>query len=302
MAVIRFACPACAKSLECDAELLGALVKCPECGKEVTVPEARDQDDRPPKTPVDEEAADAPGAESEPADEGEQEEEQEQDRKQKPQDEEEEGGEEQEEEGDEEDEAIADYLTDGQPAKAVRKAFDRIDDFLKEEEEIEYIAVQHNPINPLDNIEPGCVILTSRRFIICRPKLLGRMEFRGFQWYDVTNLRLSEKLGGATIAFRTIGGEIVSADLIPKNQARHLYSTAQQFYEAAREERRRRPAEQPRARAVEQHRPPAPTRPNPPPAKGDPVLRLKQLKEMLDLDLISAEDYAAKKKELLAEL
>lgn len=323
MTEMRFTCPGCGKALKCDAKFVGLRVKCPECGGEVIVPrpmtaaKSESKDDaandeegtaketpasggaspetvtesrepspptepRPPvsdEEPVTESESGAPDDAGQDADEADQE---------------------------EVDEAIAQYLEDDQPAKAVRKTLERVAEFLKDGETVEYIAVQHNPINPLDNIDPGCVVVTPRRLIICRPKLLGRMEFRGFSWYEVTNLRLAEKLGGATIAFKSTSGEPVSVDLIPKKQARHLYTTAQRCYEAAREERRLRTLEQQSRSHAREHRAPVAPPPSQPTSghhtKGDPVTRLKQLKEMLDLGLITHEDYAAKKQELLAEL
>ncbi|MCC6356518.1 MAG: PH domain-containing protein [Verrucomicrobiae bacterium] len=324
MVEMRFTCPGCGKALKCDAKYAGSPVKCPECETEVLVPRPKPPEQDTPKkksreesTATDREPAptssdipappshdssipqeprppvtdEEPAADSGDATAG--------------------GGgdDERDDEADEEDvdEAIAQYLEDDQPAKAVHKTLERIAELLKEGETVEYIAVQHNPINPLDNIDPGCVVVTSRRLILCRPKMLGRMEFRSFAWYEVTNLRLAERIGGTTLAFKTITGEPVSVDLIPKKQARHLYTAAQRCEEIAREERRLRTLEQSRAHAEEhpapaQHGNPAHPPGAPAPSKGDPLTRLKRLKEMLDLGLITQEDYAAKKQELLAEL
>lgn len=297
MTSVRFACPACSKALECDLELVGSKVMCPECGTSVTVPvdkdaapatEQADPADGPakadPKHSATEET-DSPAAEktqaaSTPS---------------------EVNSDDDDDEPEVEDE-LQDYLEDGQPPKAIHKAFDRLDEFLKDDEDVEYIAVQHNPINPLNNLDPAFIAVSTRRLMICRPKLFGRMEFRSFHWYDVTNLRLLDNIGGTSITFKTGGGESISVDLIPKNQARHLYVIAQQCEEVAREERRKRIAlEQSRARAQAMAHPPGPPAPAPD-HRGDPVARLKQLKEMLDLGLITEEDYAAKKREFLSDL
>lgn len=311
MAEVRFSCPECGKALKCSAKFIGSPVKCPECNARVIVPEppgtAKPPEDEPApgqkpaagETPPEPESEPGEGAEDEGAEQS----------RGKPEAPEEEPTEGDAEPHDEEDEAIAQYLEDGQPAAAVHKTLERIADLLKEGESVEYIAVQHNPINPLDNIDPGSVVITPRRLIVCRPKLLGRMEFRPYPWYEITNLRLSERIGGATIAFRTAGGENVAIDLIPKKQGHHLYAAAQACHEIAREERRRMNMEQSRARlaahqamAAPQIPPQSPPPPPPQPMKGDPFERLKKLKEMLELGLINEQDYESKKQELLGEL
>lgn len=299
MTPVRFACPACSRPLECDLELVGSRVTCPECGADVTVPVEKETAPVSPNAPEAETAskvqAKPPHVEdnAEPA------------RDKADADaarpEVQEDDEEREDQDADDDAAIEDYCEDGQPPKAIHRAFDRIEEFLKDDEDVEYIAVQHNPINPLDNMDPGFVVATPRRLMICRPKLFGRMEFRSFHWYDVAHLRLTDKIGGTTISFRTTGGEMISVDLIPKAQARHLYVVAQQCEEMAREERRKRIAlEQSRARAQAQLRMAGPA--TPVTAKGDPVSRLRRLKEMLDQGLITQEDYAAKKREFLSDL
>jgi len=300
MTPVRFACPACSRALECDLELVGSRVTCPECGVDVTVPVERET------TPVSSGAPDVESAskvQAKPS--------QVEDNAEPPKDKadaeatrpevQQDDEDPEEQDADDDDAAIEDYCEDGQPPKAIHRAFDRIEEFLKDDEDVEYIAVQHNPINPLDNMDPGFVVATPKRLMICRPKLFGRMEFRSFHWYDVAHLRLTDKIGGTTVSFRTTGGEMVSVDLIPKAQARHFYVVAQQCEEVAREERRKRIAlEQSRARSQAQFRMAGPTAPVA--AKGDPVSRLRRLKEMLDQGLITQEDYATKKREFLSDL
>jgi hypothetical protein len=305
MADVSFLCPACGQHLACESDLVRESIECPECGAEISVPEpegaqAPEETSEGESAVGDETAGDEvsaaageEGAERAAADES---------------------AEEKVEDGAEEeakpagrekepDPVIGRYTAEDQPASVVKKLLVRIGESLNEQESIEYIAVPHNPINPLNNIEPACVVLTSHRLIICRPKLLGRMEFEDFRWTDVLDLHLAEKLTGATLSFRAMTGETVGVDHIPKKQARKLYAIAQRCEEGAREQRRQRNAGQMAAGLASHAAAARPTQPASDTAtKDDPVLRLKQIKEMLDLGLITKQDYVAKKKNLLDEL
>jgi hypothetical protein len=100
-------------------------------------------------------------------------------------------------------------------------------------------------------------VVTNRRFIIFRPKILGRMDLEDFLWQDVTDIRLSTKLLGAEItvtakrrdadgSLRTKTGTV---DGLDKPAALRLYAEAQRFEEEWREKNRVRQMEEERARA-----------------------------------------------------
>jgi len=151
-------------------------------------------------------------------------------------------------------------------------------------------------------IAPESVVLTTRRFMVFRPRVLGGADFEDHIWRELQDVDLKEGLVGATLTLNTVAGKQIVIEYLPKAQARRLYAFAQQMEERALEERRLRQMEEARAAAggvYVQGQPSA--APAPPPA-ADPVQRLKQLKDMLDAGLITAQEYESKKAEILSRL
>lgn len=196
------------------------------------------------------------------------------------------------------------FLNEEQDPVVVERVFSKVTDILTSGEEIAYIAVQNKP---LVNMAPDCVVLTNRRFIIYRPRLLGRVDFEDYIWRDLSDARLKEGLIGATLTMQTVQGRHLTVEYLPKAQARRLYSLAQEMEEGMREERRRRELEDKRAAAggiVLQspvQAPSAPPAPSTPPQE-DPVQKLTQLKAMMDAGLITPEEYDTKKTEILSRM
>ena len=102
-----------------------------------------------------------------------------------------------------------------------------------------------------------------------------------------------------------VSGFVETIDYIPKSQARKLYQYAQAKEEEMVEFRRQKELEDKRATAggitlntqpekIEEPKPETPTE--------NPMETLMKLKAFLDNDLISAEDYEAKKKEILSRM
>jgi len=202
---------------------------------------------------------------------------------------------------------ISQFLTDEQDEAAVRKMLPKVSELLTKEESIEYIAVQKKL---LVNFSPDAVVLTNRRFIIVRPSLLG-MSFQDIPWREVQNVHMSEQMVGATLTCRTTAGAFLVLDNIPKKQARRVYAYAQQIEEQAYEKRQQVELEKLRASAggVVVHAPtmaPAPVVPPPMPAAAppaeDPMQLLARLKQLLEAELITPDDFNSKKAEVLARL
>jgi hypothetical protein len=193
------------------------------------------------------------------------------------------------------------FLNEEQDPGIVRKVYTRVSEILTSEEEILYIAVQNKP---LVNIAPDCVVLTNRRFIIYKPKTFGRAEFIDYIWRHLKDARLKEGLMGATLTILTIKNLKYKIEYLPKRQARKLYAIAQEMEEMVREERRIRSMEEQRAAAggVIFHGNPQSNQPVTQPAVVDPVQKLKQLKDMLDAELISNEEFETKKAEILSQM
>lgn len=199
------------------------------------------------------------------------------------------------------DSLISRLTADNQEVDKTTAIVDRIQQILMAGEEFEYVAIQAKPIV---NWFPDAVVLTSRRFIIYRPKILGRVDFEDYIWRDLRDVRLQEDLIGATLSFETSAGDEVALDYLPKKQARQLYRLAQEHEQISLEERRERAMEEQRAASgggiVIQNAVGADTAPKAVPS--DPVVRLRQLKQMLEAELISQADFNAKKAEILAQM
>jgi len=190
------------------------------------------------------------------------------------------------------------FLTDEQDPTQVQQVVAKVRQILTSGEEILYVAVQ----KPLLSFSPDSVVLTNKRFIVYRPTLLGGANFQDYIWRDLHDARLSEGMIKSTFTLQTVKGQLLSVGDLPKVQARKLYSFAQEMEERVREERRARDMEEKRATAggiVLQGG--LPTAPAPAPApQEDPMQKLKKLKDMLDAGLITAQEYEAKKADILS--
>lgn len=194
---------------------------------------------------------------------------------------------------------LRELIGDGQDYDVTSKIYHKITPILTRDERIQYIAVQKKPVV---TISPDAIVLTNKRFIFAQPKLTG-FKFEDFLWRDVHDVHLSEQMLGATISCTVVGGRSTEIDHLPKDQARQIYSVAQEREEEMIEERRARQMEEMRASAggvVIQ----SPTTQSTASAQteADPVEQLGKLKKMLEADLISAEEYDAKKAEILSRM
>lgn len=188
-------------------------------------------------------------------------------------------------------------VQDEQDLGVVQKVHAKISQLLTCGEELRYVAVQKKPVI---NVLPMCVVLTTRRFIIYKPKLMGQVQFEDYIWRDLRNVQLKEDVVGSTLTLYTVDDKTLAVGYLPKVQARRVYAIAQEMEEAMLEERRRREMEEKRAAAGGIYLPGAAA-----PgalAREDPVQILKQLKDMLDVGLITAPEYDAKKQELLSRM
>lgn len=199
-------------------------------------------------------------------------------------------------------ENIKKFLNENQNPIAVQKIYARVSELLTKNEIIEYIAVQKKPAI---NISPECITLTNKRIIFCRPKSFGlTMQFDDFLWRDISDCHMKEGIMGATFFVKTIRNRVISLDYLPKAQARLLYRYAQEREEEMSEYRRQRELENTRAAAgggiivntgVSNE---APKNSLP----DNPLENLKNLKALLENNLITQEDFDTKKAEILNKL
>lgn len=192
------------------------------------------------------------------------------------------------------------FLNEEQDPAIVEQVHSKVSQILTDGEDIRYIAVQKKLVM---NMSPDSVVLTNKRFIIYKPKLLGRVEFQDYIWRNLKDAHVKEGLRGATLTMKTVDGHEFAIDNLPKAQARKLYTMAQSMEEQVIEERRQRELEEKRAAAggITMHTSIPPTQPQAM-LQDNPVQKLKQLKDMLDASLISQAEYDAKKADILSRM
>ncbi len=195
------------------------------------------------------------------------------------------------------------FLNEDQDPKAIEKIADKLNGLLMSGEEVEYIAVQKKPAV---NLSPDCIALTNKRIIFCRPKNLGfSMEFQDYIWKDIYDCHMKEGVFGAEFSLKTIKGVLNKIDYLPKNQARKLYTVAQEQEEKQREYRRQLELEDKRAAAGSINVSTA-TQPQqftkPIQEADDPLAALQKLKTLLENNLIEQSEFDAKKSEILSRL
>lgn len=214
------------------------------------------------------------------------------------------------------------FLNEEQDPAAVEKVMEKLQGIIMSGENIEYIAVQKKPAV---NISPDCIALTNKRIIFCRPKNLGfSMDFTDYVWKDIVDCKLKEELLGAVFTIHTLKGSN-SMDYLPKAQARRLYTVVQEQEEIQRELRRQMELEEKRAASgsiqVGTTITPEQATIEPIPNNQHPVqeeiivkveeekkeedtitLALQKLKTLFESQLISREEYEAKKAEVLSRI
>ncbi len=204
---------------------------------------------------------------------------------------------------------IKKFLNEDQDQKAVEKISEKVNDLLTNGETVEYIAVQNKPAI---NISPDSIVLTNKRILFFRSKSFGLVtDFKDYLWKDVAESHISEAILGSTFTMTAVSGFIETIDYIPKSQARKLYQYAQAKEEEMIEYRRQKELEDKRAAAggitvnaqnEKSEEPQKPQEVKPEAPAEDPMETLMKLKAFLDNDLISAEDYETKKKEILGRM
>lgn len=195
------------------------------------------------------------------------------------------------------------FLSDGQDESVLSKTYDRIAELMTTGETIDYIAVaMHVP----GFKSPDCIVATSRRLMIVRQKILGRLEFEDYLWLHLRDAKLKEGVLAAELSFQSTDGVVHKVDYLPKAQARKVYRCCQEREEAAFEERRARVLEEKRAAAghVNVHASLPPTAAAAPVAAdaNDPMQKLAKLKQMLDAGLIERDEYDATKRKILESM
>lgn len=199
--------------------------------------------------------------------------------------------------------SIKELVTEEQDPKVIEKILPKVQEYCTSNEEVQYIAVQKKTLGV--NFSPDCIALTNKRIILIRPKSFGlSLDFKDFSWMNVADVHMKEGVFSATITIKTTSGQTDNMEDIPKAQARRLYRFAQEMEETKKEERRQRDLEDKRAVAgggitinTPSHQPQAMAAP-----VEDPMEKLTKLKSMLDMGILTQEEFDAKKADILSKM
>lgn len=194
------------------------------------------------------------------------------------------------------DQSLDHFMADGQDPRMIARLLQRVEAVCTSQEEIEYMAVQQRPFI---NFSPDAVVLTNRRILIIRQRILGRMDLHDLNWLNCGDVRLQEGVMTATFYISATTGKEVAIEWLPKTQARKVYRIAQEMEEAMSEHRRNRALEVTRAAAANVVVNTPATATHGDNVSNDPVARLRQLKQMLEAELITQAEFDAKKTDIL---
>lgn len=203
------------------------------------------------------------------------------------------------------------FLIDDQDPKAVEKVLGKLSDLLTREEELLYIAVQKKPAV---NLLPDCIAVTNKRLFYCEPGNFGiTMNFRDISWKNIKELSHKEEFFGSKFICVPLSGENIVTEYIPKGQARKLYQTAYQQLEDFKEEQRQQAIDEKRplgssmatnasaiAGPVQEPINEVPTQTAE--TEDEATLKLRKLKTLYDKQLITLDEYEAKKASILDSL
>ena len=95
------------------------------------------------------------------------------------------------------------FVTDDQDATLVKQIYEKASIIMMNEEEVEYIGVGHKGVGHT----PDCVVATSKRCILYRKKVLGKLELDDCFWRDVHDAQINPaRHGVALILIQSRGG------------------------------------------------------------------------------------------------
>jgi len=204
------------------------------------------------------------------------------------------------------------FLSDEQDPKAVEKVLGKLNDMLTANEELIYLAVQKKPAV---NLLPDCIVVSNKRIFYCEPANFGiTMNFKDISWKSIKEVSFKEELFGSKFICVPQHGENIITEYIPKVQARKLYQAAYEQLEGFKEQQRQSDLEDRRAQQpVPASEPPvaevpvsetpvAPVYTPPVPVEepeDETTLKLRKLKTLYDKQLITQDEYEAKKADIL---
>ena len=204
------------------------------------------------------------------------------------------------------------FLSDEQDPKAVEKVLGKLNDMLTSNEELIYLAVQKKPAV---NLLPDCIAVSNKRIFYCEPANFGiTMNFKDISWKSIKEVSFKEELFGSKFICVPQHGENIITEYIPKVQARKLYQAAYEQLESFKEQQRLAEVDEKRPHqpvatleipveeivsvevpAAEPYIAPVPVEE----PEDETTLKLRKLKTLYDKQLITQDEYEAKKADIL---
>jgi hypothetical protein len=201
------------------------------------------------------------------------------------------------------------FLNEEQDPKTVEKVVGKLNDLMSSNEELLYIAVQKKPAV---NLMPDSIALSNKRLFYCEPANFGiTMNFKDISWKSIKEVSFKEEIFGSKFICVPQQGENIVTEYIPKVQARKLFQAAKEELTKYQEEIRN--AELAAKKVEEAHIQEAVIIPDFPLSEPTPLplpepvaepedettLKLRKLKTLFDKQLITLEEYEAKKASIL---
>ena len=122
-------------------------------------------------------------------------------------------------------------FSDGRRSSVMEKVHSAVSEILTRDEVIVYIAIQKKALVP---IAPKCMVLTNRRVITYRSKILGGADFDDHLWREVKASKLNEGMMGSSFKIFTEDGKAICLDYLPRSQGRKLYSLTREMEQRLR--------------------------------------------------------------------
>lgn len=203
------------------------------------------------------------------------------------------------------------FLSDEQDPKAVEKVLGKLNDMLTSNEELIYLAVQKKPAV---NLLPDCIAVSNKRIFYCEPANFGiTMNFKDISWKSIKEVSFKEELFGSKFICVPQHGENIITEYIPKVQARKLYQAAYEQLEGFKEQQRLTELEDKRSHqpvstlelpvqeviAEEIQAIPFTVVTPIEEQEDETTLKLRKLKTLYDKQLITQDEYEAKKADIL---
>jgi hypothetical protein len=209
---------------------------------------------------------------------------------------------------------IEKFLNEEQDPKTIEKVLGKLKDLLSSNEELIYIAVQKRPAV---NLMPDCIAVSNKRIFYCEPANFGiTMNIKDISWKSIKEVSFKEELFGSKFICVPQHGENIVTEYIPKVQARKLYQATKECLDLYQEEVGKIERDEKQLtenftyiedieeEPLEIQAPVAEALPLPPTVlreepEDETTLKLRKLKTLFDKQLITQQEYEAKKASIL---